>query len=137
MPFLEKMVSATPSAALEQLVPITDRSLGSAASLVAPDCPPSFEQVSSVFTSSMLCPMSWPGLPSSFPSRLSTASTTPRWLSTPRLRLSPVIDSSVPILIGSPDAQGQAAELVGATVRALVHHHRRRCRRSRSRRPPA
>src|SRR5215218_9528767 len=104
MPFLEKMVSATPSAALEQLVPITDRILGSAASLVAPDCPPSLLQVSSPFTSSTLCPMSCPGFPSSLPSRLSTASTTPRWLSRPRLRLSPVIASSVAILIGSPDA---------------------------------
>jgi hypothetical protein len=69
MPFLEKIVSATPSAALEQLVPMTDRILGSAASLVAPDWPPSLEQVSSWFTSSTLWPSSWPGLPSSFPSR--------------------------------------------------------------------
>ena len=51
MPLSEKNLSATPSEALEQLVPITPTICGSAASVVAPVWPPSAEQPSSSFTS--------------------------------------------------------------------------------------
>jgi hypothetical protein len=52
MPLSEKIVSATPSAALEQLVPITVTIDVSAASAVAPAWPPSAVHNSSSLTSS-------------------------------------------------------------------------------------
>ena len=74
-PLFPRMVSATPSAALEQLVPITATTDESAASFVAAVWPPAFPHwpdvgsVSSWGVRLTGCPRSWPFFPSKVPSR--------------------------------------------------------------------
>ena len=51
MPLSDRILSATPSDALEQLVPMTPRSAGRPRASWRPVCPPSAEQPSSSFTS--------------------------------------------------------------------------------------
>jgi hypothetical protein len=69
MPLSEKNLSATPSDALEQLVPITPTICGSDPRGCSPFWPPSAEQPSVSFTSLTGCPSSWPSVPSKVPSR--------------------------------------------------------------------
>src|SRR5918996_1627504 len=86
-----KIWSAAPSAELEQLVPITAAIVGSEASSVAAAVPPSALQPPSSCWNSTSWPATCPGVPSNVSSRKSSARSMPRWLSSPRLAVSPEI----------------------------------------------
>src|SRR6476660_9395019 len=104
MPLSPRVLSATPSAAPEQLVPSTATMSGLEASFVDPAWPPSGEHRSSSFWSCTGWFRIWPAWPSNTPSRWSIASSIPYRLSLPRSALSPLTDRSVPIWIGAPAA---------------------------------
>src|SRR5437764_1268710 len=73
-------------------------------SFVAPDCPPSALHPSSWLVRWKPCPSRVPIFPSSLPSRLSTASSTPWRLSVPRNAVAPLMERSVPSWKGAPFA---------------------------------
>src|SRR5512133_3525893 len=104
MPLSPRVLSATPSAAPEQLVPSTATMSGLEANFVDPAWPPSAEHVSSSFWSCTGWFKIWPASPSNTPSRWSIASSIPYRLSLPRSALSPLTDRSAPIWIGAPAA---------------------------------